>query len=39
MWEQNKLEELIQEEEQCDKKLGKSYRKNMSHETAQLVFS
>ena len=39
LWEAPKFEELIQEAEQCDKKLGRSSGKNMTDESAHLVFS
>ena len=37
--EATKFEELIQEAEQCDKKLGRSSGKNMTDESAHLVSS
>ena len=39
LWEQTRFEELIQEAEQCEKKLGKSFSKNITDESAHLVFS
>ena len=34
LWEEDKLEELIQEAELCERKLGKSMGENMSDDTA-----
>ena len=39
LWEEDKLEELIQEAELCERKLGKSMGENMSDDTADKVFN
>ena len=39
LWEEEKFEELIQEAENCERKLGKSVGKNMTDDNAHLIFS
>ena len=39
LWEEEKFEELIQEAENCERKLGKSVGKNMTDDNTHLIFS